>query len=179
MALIGFLVFYASKNQKKPDSPANGDMPANASDSASSSSAPSMADSSAPDFDLKDSSAHDVRLSDYKGKVVIVDFWATWCPTCRQEIPGLMALQKQYGNKGLQVIGVSVDSKGWEAIRPFMQKQGVNYPVLLGNADVVRAYGNFDSIPLTFVINRQEKIVKQFSGLHTPEEFEKEVASLL
>lgn len=175
VVLIVFAFFYASKHEKSQGSP----QPAVVVDSAADSSFMLAAGSTAPDFTLTDSSGRNVHLSDFSGKVLIVDFWATWCPSCRQEIPGFIDLQKRYASKGLQVVGVSVDEKGWQVVTPFMQVQGVNYPILLGNDDVVRAYGNFDAIPVTFLIDKHGKIVKEFSGLYPPEEFEKAVTSVL
>src|SRR5690242_2478146 len=108
----------------------------------------------APRWELQNVDGHTVRSADFKGKVVILDFWATWCPPCRAEIPGLIELQKQYGKQGLAVIGVSVDQDGASAVKAFAQKFGMNYPVLLADPKVVQAYGGIEAIPTTFVIDR-------------------------
>src|SRR5690348_15801968 len=93
----------------------------------------------APQWELKDLDGKPVKLSDYKGKVVILDFWATWCWPCRMEIPGLIDLQKKYGDRGLVVIGVSLDD-GPDVVRSFMKRQGVNYSVVMANSKIADDY---------------------------------------
>jgi len=127
----------------------------------------------APNFTLKDISGKDVKLSDYKGKVVILDFWATWCGPCRRGIPDLIALQKQY-SKDLAVIGISLDQKNTIAdVVPFYKSFGINYPVVYGDAKIVQAYGGIEAIPTSFVIDREGKIVNKYVGLIPKEEYEK------
>ena len=93
----------------------------------------------APAFNLQDLSGNPVKLSDYTGKVVILDFWATWCPPCRAEIPNFVELQKEYGKQGLVVIGVSLDEGGVAGVADFAKSQNVNYPIVMGNQDVANS----------------------------------------
>ena len=108
-----------------------------------------------------------------------MDFWATWCGACRLEISGFVDLQKQYGDKGLTVIGVSLDEQGADVVTKFVKRFGVNYPIVIGNEKVADAYGGIDAIPTTFVIDRQGRIVSQHIGYDDKSVFEKEIQSLL
>ena len=118
------------------------------------------------DFTMKDVNGKDVRLSDYKGKVILLDFWATWCGPCKFEIPAFVALQEKYGSRGLQVIGVSVDDT-IEKLQPYVREYQINYPVLqgLGHDDVQEAFGPIFGIPVNVVISRDGKICVKHSGL--------------
>lgn len=117
-------------------------------------------------FTMKDMDGKDVRLSAYKGKVILLDFWATWCGPCKYEIPGFVELQEKYGKDGLQVIGVSVDDT-IDKLRPFVKQFKMNYPVLqgLGHDDVQDAYGPIIGIPINVVISRDGKICSKHMGL--------------
>jgi thiol-disulfide isomerase/thioredoxin len=130
-------------------------------------------------WELKDVDGKTVKSSDFAGKVIILDFWATWCPPCRAEIPGFIDLQKKYADKGLEVIGVSLDEQGPEVVKPFMKELGMNYPIVMGNAQIVQAYGSFEGIPTTFVIDRQGNVIAGHTGFTPKEVFEKEVTPLL
>ena len=118
------------------------------------------------DFTLKDMDGKDLRLADYKGKVILLDFWATWCGPCKYEIPGFVELQEQYGKQGLQVIGVSVDDTA-DKLPPFVKQFKMNYPVLsgLGRDDVQEAYGPIWGIPVNVLISRDGKICARHTGL--------------
>jgi thiol-disulfide isomerase/thioredoxin len=133
----------------------------------------------APDWALKDLNGKTVKFSDFRGKVVILDFWATWCAPCRVEIPHFMELQKQYGPKGLAVIGISLDEQGPAVVKKFVKQFGVNYPVVMGNQKVAEAYGGIIAVPTTFVIDRQGRIASQHMGYTDKATFEKEIQSLL
>jgi thiol-disulfide isomerase/thioredoxin len=133
----------------------------------------------APDWELTDLNGKPVKFSDFRGHVLIVDFWATWCAPCRVEIPHFVELQKQYGDKGLTVIGVSLDEQGPEVVKKFAKRFGVNYPIVIGNEKVVGAYGGIDAIPTTFVIDRQGRVVSRHMGYDDKAVFEKEIQSLL
>jgi peroxiredoxin len=133
----------------------------------------------APAWELHDLDGKTVHSSDFKGKVVILDFWATWCPPCRAELPSFVALQKKYQAQGLAVVGISVDKGGAEAVKSFAQKMGINYPIVLSDGKVTDAYGGIEGIPTTFIIDRNGHIVKQHVGLTDQDEFESEIKPLL
>ncbi len=134
---------------------------------------------SAPNFRLKAADGSTLELADYKGKVIILDFWATWCPPCRREIPGFVQLYQRYRHRGLVVIGVSLDQYGWRAVKPFIQSYRVSYPVVLGNQRVADLYGGIQTIPTTFIIDRNGNIVDKVVGYHSKSYFEKKIKNLL
>jgi peroxiredoxin len=133
----------------------------------------------APEWSLTDMNGKTVRSTDFKGKVVILDFWATWCGPCRAEIPNFIALQKQYEKQGLVVVGVSVDEDGPDAVKPFAQKLGMNYPVVLADEKTREAFGGLEAVPTTFVIDREGRIVKEHVGFADKDEFQNEIKPLL
>ncbi len=133
----------------------------------------------APGFELKDLAGKDVRLSDYHGKVVLLNFWATWCPPCKEEMPWFVDLQQRYGAQGLQVIGVAMDDTDQKTIASFAQRLGVNYPVLLGKESIAQAYGDVQFLPDTFYIGRDGKIVSHVQGLINRKEIEERVKQAL
>ena len=128
---------------------------------------------SAPDFTLPDLEGGQRSLSDYKDKVVFVNFWATWCPPCRAEIPYFIDLVSQYGDQGFVVLGIALDPREFEKVSPFVKQMGINYPVVLDKNGVSNLYGGISSIPTTFVINRDGKVVDQIVGSRPKSEFEK------
>ncbi|MBI4327134.1 MAG: TlpA family protein disulfide reductase [Chloroflexi bacterium] len=133
----------------------------------------------APAWVLKDLNDKTVKSSDLKGKVVILDFWATWCGPCRMEIPGFIELQKNYGAKGLVVVGIALDEEGTTVVKPFATKAGINYTVLIGDAKVQRAFGDVNALPTTFVIDREGRIVSRHVGYADTKTFEHEIKRLL
>ena len=133
----------------------------------------------APAWELKDTNGNPVKLSDFKGKVVILDFWATWCPPCRAEIPHFIGLQEKYGKQGLVIVGISVDEGGPEVVSSFVKANKVNYPIVLGNLDVAQQYDATNGIPTTFVIDRKGNIVSKHLGYTEPDVFEGEIKSAL
>jgi len=126
----------------------------------------------APDFALEDLDGDVVRLSDHKGKVVFLNFWATWCPPCRAEIPYFIELVEQYGDDGFEVIGVDLDPRDFSKVQAFVDQYGINYPVLYDTKGVSGLYGGIQSIPTTFVINRDGKVVEQIVGSRPKNVFE-------
>ena len=132
----------------------------------------------APDFTLTDINGQPLRLADYKGKVVLLDFWATWCAPCRSEIPRFVAWQKQYGPQGLQVIGLSMDDDS-KPVPAFMQQFGIDYPVALGDAKLADQYGGVLGLPVTFVIGRDGQIYHKHIGLTDMALLEGEIKQLL
>jgi peroxiredoxin len=133
----------------------------------------------APDFTLKDADGKLVRLSDFRGKVVLLDFWATWCEPCRVEIPWFMDMQRRHRDRGFEVLGVAMDDDGWEAVKPFVSELGVNYRIMIGNDMTARAYGGVDALPTTFLIDRNGRIAAVHVGLGKKKDFEDGVEQLL
>jgi cytochrome c biogenesis protein CcmG/thiol:disulfide interchange protein DsbE len=133
----------------------------------------------APDFKLQSTEGKSIKLSDFKGKVVIVDFWATWCPPCRKGIPDLIDLKKKYGSKGFEVIGVSVDSDTKDKVIPFIKENGMNYPVVYSESNVLELYGGIHNIPTSFVIDKKGKIVASYVGLTPKATYEDHIKKLL
>jgi thiol-disulfide isomerase/thioredoxin len=138
----------------------------------------SIALNEAPAWELKDLDGQVVKSSEFLGKVVILDFWATWCAPCKAEIPGFIALQKQYGDRGLVVIGVSLDDQGPVVVKRFMADFEMNYRVVLGDVALMQAFGG-TAIPTTVIINRAGKIVARHVGFTPRETFEDEIKPLL
>ena len=131
-------------------------------------------------FTLKDAANKDLTIGAYKGKVIVLDFWATWCGPCKYEIPGFVDLQQRYGPRGLQVIGVSVDDTR-EKLPPFAREYHINYPILqgLGHDDMQEAYGPIFGIPTSIVISRDGKICRKHPGYTKKDVFEREIKALL
>jgi peroxiredoxin len=133
----------------------------------------------APDFALKDAEGKLVHLSDYRGKVVLLDFWATWCGPCKIEIPWFMDFQRQNQEKGLVVLGISMDDEGWEIVKPYLASMKVNYRVVIGNDHTAQLYGGVDALPTTFLIDRDGKIAAVHVGLVDRKDFENGIDELL
>ncbi|MDQ3315419.1 MAG: TlpA family protein disulfide reductase [Verrucomicrobiota bacterium] len=136
----------------------------------------STANKAAPEWQLKDLDGKPLKLSDFKN---ILNFWATWCPPCRQEIPDFIALQKQYADKGLVIVGVSLDEGGTAVVKPFVKKMGINYPIVMGDQKTAAAYGGIQVVPTTFVIDKNGKIAAQHDGVADRATFESEIKPLL
>jgi peroxiredoxin len=134
---------------------------------------------SAPEFSLKDAEGKAVKLSDYKGKAVLLNFWATWCGPCKVEIPWFVEFEQKYKDKGFAVVGIAMDEEGWEVIKPYITEKKVNYRVLLGNDSMATLYGGVDSLPTTFLLDRNGKIANVHVGLVSKSEYENDIAALL
>ena len=133
----------------------------------------------APEFELKDVSGKVVRLADYKGKVVLLDFWATWCGPCGIEIPWFVDFQRRYKDRGFEVLGVSMDDDGWKSITPFVTEKKINYRILLGDDKTGDQYGGVEALPTTFVIDRDGKIASVHVGLTSRKDIEDAIQKLL
>jgi cytochrome c biogenesis protein CcmG/thiol:disulfide interchange protein DsbE len=133
----------------------------------------------APDFALKDADGKTVHLADYKGKVVLLDFWATWCGPCKIEIPWFTDLEHKWKDKGFEVLGVAMDDNGWEDVKPFLAEMKMNYRVVIGDDAAAQAYGGVDSLPTTFLIDKQGKIAAIHIGLTARKDFEDGIDELL
>ncbi|QQS35267.1 MAG: TlpA family protein disulfide reductase [Ignavibacteriales bacterium] len=133
----------------------------------------------APDFALKSTTGKTVKLSEYKGKIVILDFWATWCGPCRKGIPDLIDLQNKYKND-LVVIGISVDQdRTKKEVEPFIKNYGINYPIVYFDDKVIKDYGGIQSIPTSFIIDKEGNITNRHIGLYPKYIYEEEIKELL
>lgn len=132
----------------------------------------------APDFTLNDASGKPITLSAYKGHVVLLDFWATWCTGCKIEIPWYMEFQKKYKRRGLASIGVAMDDEGWEKVRPYLQQKPITYPIVVGDADFAKTY-NITSLPVTLLIDRRGRIADAHVGMVVKNDWEREIRTLL
>lgn len=142
----------------------------------------------APDFSVKDLNDKNVTLADYKGKVVLVNFWATWCDPCRVEIPWLIAMQEKYGPKGFTVLGLAMDEEGKSVVAPFVakerydvngQKLPMNYPIVIGNESVAEQFGGLLGYPTSMLISKDGKLIKRVTGLINDEEISKLIEGAL
>ena len=132
----------------------------------------------APDFARDDASGKSVKLSDFRGKVVLLNFWATWCGGCQVEIPWFIEFQNQYKDNGLAVIGVSLDADGWKSVRPYVKEKAVNYTIVIGSGDVAQLY-RVTAMPVTLLIDREGRIAATHTGLVNKSDYKAEVETLL
>src|SRR5271154_3646459 len=141
-----------------------------------------------PDVTFKDLQGKDVPLASLKGKVVVVNFWATWCEPCRTEIPWMIGYQQKYVDKGFTMLGVAMDEEGKSAVDPFLQstkfdvggqQTAMNYPIVLGNDDIADKFGGMLGLPTSVVISRDGKIVKRYIGLVNEADLDKQIKDLL
>lgn len=133
----------------------------------------------APAFILKDGDGRNVSLADFKGKVVLLNFWATWCGPCKIEIPWFADFEQKYKDRGFAVIGVAMDDEGWEVVKPYVAKSKINYRIVSGNDDVAAKYGGVDSLPTTFIIDQNGRIASTHVGLVSKSDYENEIVKLL
>jgi peroxiredoxin len=132
----------------------------------------------APEFALKDSSGKTVTLQDYRGKVILLDFWATWCHGCKQEIPWFSEFERKYAPKGLTVVGVSLDEEGWKLEKPFLETAKVPYRIVLGDNPTAKKYG-IENMPDTFLIDRHGRIAATYVGLVDKDNVEENIRAML
>lgn len=127
----------------------------------------------APYFELKDLSGKTVKLSDFAGKVVVLDFWATWCGPCKKGIPEFVELQKTFSKQGVTIVGIALDD--YDAVKKFYKDYQMNYPVLMGTNEIVKLYGGIRGIPTAFILGKDGTIRQRFEGYRPKEMFEKEI----
>ena len=132
----------------------------------------------APEFVLTDSSGKEMSIKDYRGRVLLLDFWATWCHGCIREMPWFVEFHRKYGPKGLNVVGVSLDSDGWKVVKPFLKTSDVPYRIVLGNDGVAKKYG-IAAMPDTYLIDREGRIAATYSGLVDKEDVERNIQKML
>jgi peroxiredoxin len=132
----------------------------------------------APDFALTDGTGATVSLARYKGRVVLLDFWATWCHGCKTEIPWYMEFEDKYKERGLAVIGVSMDADGWKSVKPFMTEKKMNYDVVIGNDELAKKF-ELSNMPLTLLIDREGRIADEHAGVVDKAAWEQEIQKLL
>jgi peroxiredoxin len=133
----------------------------------------------APDFTLSDSSGKPVKLSELRGNVVLLNFWATWCGPCKVEIPWFKEFQQDYRRRGFAVVGVSLDEDGWNAVKPYVDAHAVNYRVVVGNDNLAQLYGGLESLPTTLIIDRSGRIAANHTGLCSRSEYESDIQAVL
>jgi|SRR5689334_2705106 len=180
VAVLVAVVYYVDKKTRLQPAAANMTSP--------DSAATDAAGKPAPDFAVKDLDGKDITLADYKGKVVLVNFWATWCDPCRVEIPGLIDMQNKYGSKGFTVLGIAMDDEGKSVVAPFLakerfdvdgQKLPMNYPIVIGNDNVADKFGGLFGYPTSVLISPDGKIVKRVTGIISEDEIAKAIEDLL
>lgn len=132
----------------------------------------------APEFSLPAVNDGTIKLGNYRGSVVILDFWATWCPPCKDEIPDFIKLYNNYKDKGLMIIGISLDTDT-DKLKDFCRNMGINYPIAMSDDKVTGAYGGIQYIPTTFIIDKEGNIVKKYVGFTKYSEFESQIKKLL
>lgn len=133
----------------------------------------------AADFTLEDANGQQLKLSDLRGKVVLLNFWATWCVPCKIEIPWFVEMEREFKDQGFAVVGVSMDEDGWDAVKPFMADMKVNYRMVLGTEEMAQLYGGVQSLPTTFILDRNGKVASVHMGIVSRSVFEEEIRALL
>ena len=136
-------------------------------------------ESRVPDFSVQDLDGRTVRMSDFRGQVVLIDFWATWCGPCRMSIPHLIDLYNEYSSKGFTVLGISLDQRGPTVVRPFVATNKIPYPVVMGDQATVQKFGSVRAIPTAFLVDPEGYIVGRYEGLRDKRFFQKEIEKAL
>jgi len=133
----------------------------------------------APNFSLKDADGNAVNLADYRGKVVLINFWATWCGPCEAEIPWFIEFEKKYKDQGFAVLGVSMDDDGWKSVRPYIASHKINYRIMIGSEVVSQQFGEIEALPTSFVLDREGRIASNHVGLVDKVDYQNEIVKLL
>jgi peroxiredoxin len=133
----------------------------------------------APDFALKDITGQTVKLSDYHGKVVLLNFWATWCEPCQEEIPWFIDFQQSLKDRNFAVLGVSMDDDGWDSVKPFLEHNKINYRVVIGTEELSNKFGGIDALPTTFILDREGRIAAAHVGLVSKKTYQHDIFNLL
>lgn len=141
--------------------------------------AQSVQDKKIPDISLKDLKGKTVEIRDFKGKVVLLNFWATWCAPCLAEIPELVKWQKEYGNQGVQIVGITYPPTSRAKTRSFARKNKINYPILFGSKETKAIFDAGETMPLTVIIDREGNIKELIEGIVFPEEFDEKIKPLI
>ena len=183
--ILALMFIFAGCKKKEPEPPQQAEVIAEEKpteppvDKAPPSPVEKPGANSAPSFTLRDLNGKQVSLSDFKGKVVILDFWATWCPPCVMEIPHFIELYEQYKDQGFAMVGISLDRQGVGIVKSFVQKYRVNYPILMTDGRIDRVYGGITGIPTTFVIDAAGNIQRKYVGYRDKAVFEADIKTLL
>jgi peroxiredoxin len=136
--------------------------------------------SAAPDFTLNDANGMPFRLSSERGKVVLLDFWATWCTGCKVEIPWFIEFRQKYRAKGLAAVGVAMDEEGWEKVTPYLAEHAISYPIVVGNLNLLQqTFGLDPNLPITLLIDRHGRIADSHQGIVDKDAWENEIVALL
>ena len=133
----------------------------------------------APNFSLKDANGDTVNLVDYRGKVVLVNFWATWCGPCKYEMPWFVEFEQKYKDRDFAVLGVSMDDDGWKSVKPYITEHKINYRVMIGSEVISQQFGDIDSLPTSFILDRQGRIAATHVGLVDKRDYQNEILKLL
>jgi peroxiredoxin len=133
----------------------------------------------AADFALEDANGQTLKLSDLRGKVVLLNFWATWCTPCKVEIPWFVEMEREFKDEGFAVVGVSMDEDGWDAVKPFMSDLKINYRMVLGTEEMAQLYGGIEALPTSYILDRDGKVASVHMGIVSRSVFEEEIRALL
>ena len=179
--ILGAGLFYVTITEPTPQSPtANGDsQPTERPPAQRTPVQHPLQGETAPDFSLERMSGETFRLSDHRGEIVVVNFWATWCPPCRKEIPGFIQLQKEFGTEGMTIVGISLDDQGFESVQPYAEEMGINYPLVVGSDRLTRKYGGVRALPTSFVVGPKGTVQYARPGFLPEAELRRQLQPLL